>query len=89
MANRRNGTVQPNSNVQNTDILHITMPLINQMKVADRAESTIIFYLCSVERFVRHSSLQTTLIYLQISETPLVPDFSPLDIWEDDCDQEA
>lgn len=29
-----------------------------------------------------HSSLQTTLIYLQVSEVPLVEDFSPLDIWE-------
>jgi len=31
-----------------------------------------------------HSSLQTTLIYLQVSEVPLVDDFSPLDIWEDE-----
>lgn len=29
-----------------------------------------------------HSSLQTTLIYLQVSEVPLVEDFSPLDKWE-------
>ena len=35
-----------------------------------------------------HSSLNTTLIYLQISETPLVPDFSPLDIWEDDAKEQ-
>lgn len=31
-----------------------------------------------------HSSLNTTLIYLQVSETQLLPDFSPLDIW-DNC----
>jgi len=29
-----------------------------------------------------HSSLQTTLIYLQVSEVQVVDDFSPLDIWE-------
>jgi len=29
-----------------------------------------------------HSSLQTTLIYLQVSEVQVVNDFSPLDIWE-------
>lgn len=31
-----------------------------------------------------HSSLQTTLIYLQVSEVPLVEDFSPLDSWENE-----
>jgi hypothetical protein len=30
-----------------------------------------------------HSSLNTTLIYLQVSQTPHTPDFSLLDIWED------
>ena len=34
-----------------------------------------------------HTSLQTTLIYLQVSEVPLVPDFSPLDIWEGGCEK--
>jgi site-specific recombinase XerD len=29
-----------------------------------------------------HTSLQTTLIYLQVSEVPLVDDFSPLDMWD-------
>lgn len=33
-----------------------------------------------------HSSLQTTLIYLQVSEVPLIDDFSPLDIWEKSTD---
>ena len=36
-----------------------------------------------------YSSLGTTLIYMQISETNIAPDFSPLDIWEDDDDQKA
>jgi len=41
-------------------------------------------YIKRLQILLGHSSLNTTLIYLQISETPLVPDFSPLDIWEDD-----
>lgn len=41
-------------------------------------------YIKRLQALLGHSSLQTTLIYLQVSETPLVPDFSPLDIWEDD-----
>lgn len=41
-------------------------------------------YIKRLQILLGHSSLQTTLIYLQISETPLVPDFSPLDIWEKD-----
>ena len=32
-----------------------------------------------------HSSLKTTLIYLQVSETPHTPDFSTLDKWEHDA----
>ena len=31
-----------------------------------------------------HSSLQTTLIYLQVSEVQVVEDFSPHDIWENE-----
>ena len=38
-----------------------------------------------LQMLLGHSSLNTTLIYLQVSETPLVPDFSPLDIWEDEA----
>ena len=37
----QNGSVQPNPNVQNPDILYITMPLINRMKVAGRAQNNI------------------------------------------------
>lgn len=44
-------------------------------------------YIKRLQQLLGHSSLQTTLIYLQVSETPLVPDFSPLDIWEDDQHQ--
>ena len=39
-------------------------------------------YIKRLQLLLGHSSLNTTLIYLQVSETPLVPDFSPLDIWE-------
>lgn len=41
-------------------------------------------YIKRLQVLLGHSSLKTTLIYLQVSETPLVPDFSPLDIWEGD-----
>ena len=34
-----------------------------------------------LQMLMGHSSLQTTLIYLQISEVPHVDDFSPLDRW--------
>ena len=40
-------------------------------------------YIKRLQMLLGHSSLNTTLIYLQVSETPLVEDFSPLDIWED------
>lgn len=35
-----------------------------------------------LQQLLGHSSLNTTLIYLQVSETPHTPDFSPLDMWE-------
>lgn len=41
-------------------------------------------YIKRLQLLLGHSSLKTTLIYLQVSETPLVEDFSPLDIWEYD-----
>ncbi len=37
-----------------------------------------------LQEVLGHSSLNTTLMYLQVSETPHTPDFSPLDKWEDD-----
>jgi site-specific recombinase XerD len=44
-------------------------------------------YIKRLQMLLGHSSLNTTLIYLQVSETPLVADFSPLDIWEDEAKQ--
>lgn len=41
-------------------------------------------YIKRLQLLLGHSSLNTTLIYLQVSETPLVPDFSPLDIWDNE-----
>ena len=43
-------------------------------------------YIKRLQLLLGHSSLNTTLIYLQVSETPLVADFSPLDIWEDETE---
>lgn len=40
-------------------------------------------YIKRLQELLGHSSLNTTLIYLQVSQTPYTPDFSPLDIWED------
>ncbi len=39
-------------------------------------------YIKRLQELMGHSSLNTTLIYLQVSQTPYMPDFSPLDIWE-------
>jgi site-specific recombinase XerD len=41
-------------------------------------------YIKRLQLLLGHKSLNTTLIYLQVSETPLVDDFSPLDIWENE-----
>lgn len=46
-------------------------------------------YIKRLQMLLGHSSLNTTLIYLQVSETPLVADFSPLDIWEDEAEDQA
>jgi len=57
MTNLKFGYVQPNPNVQNTDILNITMPLINRIKVEGKSESTITSYVRAVEKLVRFHSL--------------------------------
>ena len=45
--------VQANSKVQNTDVLSITMPMINRMKIEDKSNQTIKSYVRAVERLVR------------------------------------
>ena len=44
-------------------------------------------YIKRLQLLLGHQSLNTTLIYLQVSETPLVDDFSPLDIWENESQE--
>lgn len=44
-------------------------------------------YIKRLQILLGHKNLNTTLLYLQVSETPLVEDFSPLDIWEDESEQ--
>lgn len=49
--------VQAQSKVQKTDVLSITLPLINRMKVEEKSEKTITSYVRSVERLVRFHGL--------------------------------
>jgi site-specific recombinase XerD len=44
-------------------------------------------YIKTLQKLMGHSSLNTTLIYLQVSEVPFVADFSPLDIWENESQE--
>jgi hypothetical protein len=45
------------SNVLKKDILSITMPMINRMKIEDKSEQTITSYVRAVERLVRFHDL--------------------------------
>ena len=45
--------VQAQPNVHNTDVLSITIPLINRMKLEGKSDRTITSYVRSVERLVR------------------------------------
>ena len=49
--------VQAQTKVQNTDILSITMPMINRMKVEDKSDQTITSYVRALERLVRFHDL--------------------------------
>ena len=57
MNSSKKGDVPPNSNVQNSDILSITLPMINRMKIEDKSEQTIKSYVRAVERLVRFHDL--------------------------------
>lgn len=57
MATRQKATVLAQSNVQNQDILSITIPMINRMRVEAKSEQTIKSYVRAVERLVRFHSL--------------------------------
>ncbi|MFT6336491.1 MAG: hypothetical protein ACJATI_003250 [Halioglobus sp.] len=45
--------VQPDPNVQKKDLLSITLPMINRMKIEDKSDQTITSYVRAVERLVR------------------------------------
>ena len=53
MVRSKRSPVQAQSNVLTTDVLSITMPLINRMKIEEKSEKTITSYVRSVERLVR------------------------------------
>ena len=57
MRNSKKGDVPPNSNVQKSDILSITLPMINRMKIEDKSQQTITSYVRAVERLVRFHDL--------------------------------
>ena len=53
MERLKTSPVQAHSKVHNTDVLSITMPLINRMKLEGKSDKTITSYIRSVERLVR------------------------------------
>jgi len=53
----KGGNVLPHSKVQKTDILSITLPMINRMKIEDKSAQTITSYVRAVERLVRFHDL--------------------------------
>ena len=53
MTSSKPALAEANSKVQNTDVLSITMPMINRMKIEDKSNQTIKSYVRAVERLVR------------------------------------
>ncbi|MGK0388069.1 MAG: integrase/recombinase XerD [Maribacter sp.] len=53
MTSFKHRPTQPDPNVQKKDLLSITLPMINRMKIEDKADYTITAYVRSVERLVR------------------------------------
>ena len=53
MTRSEQALVQAESNVQNQDILSITIPMINRMKVEEKSEQTIKSYVRAVEKTVQ------------------------------------
>ena len=53
----KGGNVPPHSNVQKSDVLSITLPMIHRMKIEDKSEQTITSYVRAVERLVRFHDL--------------------------------
>ena len=53
MTSLKTALVQANPKVQNRDVLSITMPMINRMKIEEKSDQTIKSYVRAVERLVR------------------------------------
>lgn len=53
MTSSKTAFAEAKSKVQNTDVLSITMPMINRMKIEDKSDQTIKSYVRAVERLVR------------------------------------
>ncbi len=53
MTSSKTALVQAKPKVQNTDVLSITMPIINRMKMETKSDQTIKSYVRAVERLVR------------------------------------
>ena len=57
MTRSKQALVQAYPNVQKQDILSITLPLINRLRVEEKADQTIKSYVRAVERLVRFHDL--------------------------------
>lgn len=57
MTSLKKASVQTDPNVQNSDILSMTIPMINRMKVEEKSEKTITSYVRAVEKLVRFHHL--------------------------------
>ena len=53
MVKFKTALVQANVNVQNTDLLSITLPFINRMKVEGKSDNTVTSYTRAVDKLVR------------------------------------
>ena len=57
MTSSKTALVQAKPKVHNTDLLSITLPMINRMKIEDKSNQTIKAYVRAVERLVRFHDL--------------------------------
>ena len=57
MNQNKKGTIPPTPNVQNPDILYITLPMINRMTRHRLSKQTIKYYVRSIEKLVRFHHL--------------------------------
>lgn len=57
MTSSKQAQVQALPKVQNSDILSITLPMINRMKVEEKSDTIITSYVRAVEKLVRFHEL--------------------------------